>query len=363
MPTVAGMGRARRALPAGLALAAAIALGACGSGGGDGSTASGGSGTTAGGGSGEKVNVAFFGLAADNTYTQSMLEQAKADAKEIGAEVQFFDGKWDGAIQGKQVQDAITSGRFRAFIIMPNDAPSLIPIVRTAIAKEIAVAGLEYPIATDPASVEPQLDGLATQVIEDVVVGARTVAEGVNRACEAYDPCEVGMLWGSRKLPTDAVKVPVFKETLDPSVKLVAEADANYLTAEGDKVASDMLQAHSGLDVFVTVGDQMAIGAQRAVERSGRELGNGEGKVTIIGYGATDRGVEAIRQGKWMEAYALVPRDMASKALELVVKAARGEQISDDERSVVQTSLSEIGTVASRETLEQHPDFTGQYTG
>lgn len=312
---------------------------------------------------GKKVRIAFFGMTADSTYIQSMYEQAKSDAPGLNAEVQFFDAKWDGATQAKQVQDAVTSGRFDGLIIMPNDAPGILPIAEKAIAKGIAVSALEYPLGPDPASTAPQLEGITTQVIEDVIVGARTVAEQTNLACEKYDPCKVGMLWGSRKLPTDAVKVPVFKEKLDDDVQLVAEADADYIATTGEKVTSDFLQAHPDLNVLVSVGDPMSIGAQRAVERAGKKLGNEPGAITIVGYGGTDKGVAAVREGKWLATYALVPTDMASKVMELTVKGIRGEPIADDERSIVQIDLNPIGAVVTKETLEKHPDFVGQYTG
>lgn len=356
----------RYLVPLGAAVLGMASITGCGSSNDDTTTAAGASTATessAKSADGKKVRVAFFGLSADNTYTQSMFEQAKADAAGMNAEVQFFDGKWDGATQAKQVQDAVTSGRFDGLIIMPNDAPGIVPIAKQAIDKGLAVSALEYPLGSDAASTKPQLEGITTQVIEDVVVGAKTVAEQTNLACKAYDPCEVGMLWGSRKLPTDAVKVPVFKKTLDPNVKLVAEADAQYLTTDGQKVAADFMQAHPNINVLVTVGDQMAIGAQQAVERAGKKLGNKPGEITIIGYGATDKGVAAIRDGKWFASYALVPKDMASKVLELTVKGARGEQVAESDRSIVQTGLNPIGTVVTRETLEEHPDFVGQYTG
>jgi len=347
-------------------LVAALAAVGCGSGSSPSTStqSSGSSADSSGGDAAKKVDVAFFGLSADNTYTQSMYEQAKADAEKNNAEVHFFDGKWDGATQARQMQDAITSGRYQGFILMPNDAPGLTPVAKQAIAKGIAVTALEYPLGSDPASTKLQVPGMAGQVIEDVIVGAKTVADQTNQACKAYEPpCKVGMLWGSRKLPSDAVKVPVFKKALDPDVQLVAEADANYLTAEGAKVASDFLQAHPDINVLVTVGDQMAIGAQQAVERAGKKPGNAPGEISIVGYGATDKGVEAVRDGKWFATYALVPKDMASKALELTLKAARGESVPDSEKSVVQTSLNPIGTVVTEETLKAQPEFAGQYTG
>lgn len=313
---------------------------------------------------GETIHIAFFGLAANNTFTQSMFEAAKATAAESGADVQFFDGKFNGTVQAKQIQDAITSEKFQGFLIMPNNGPSLTPYVKQAAEAGIKVGALQYPLGPDPVSVAPQLDEVTTQIVQDVTYSGKTLAEQVNLACAAYGtPCKVAALWGNRTLPTDATIIKGFSESIAPTVEVVAQQDAGYLTAQGVTVMGNILQAHPDVNVVVTNGDQMAIGAQKAVEALGKEVGDTEGKIAIVGHGATVEAVEAIKAGAWQSSLTIVPRTMSATATRIIIDAINGKEPTPDQRSIDQSILSPIGPVATPESLGKDASFTGEYSG
>ena len=305
--------------------------------------------------------MAFFGLAAVNVYTTTMFEAMEREAAKINAEVEFFDGEFDGGVQTRQVQDATTSGRFDALIIMANDAVGIEPAAAAAVKKGLTVSALQYPIGPEAAEAMPQVEGIATQVIEDVLTAAQITADGVNTACKDRDPCEVAMLWGNRESASEAAKVPVFEGALNPNVKLVNQSDTSFLRAEARKIAADVLQANPGLDAVASTGDQMTYGAEEAITKAGKTVGTGPDDVVLIGYGATTEGIEKIKQGLWLQSFTLLPQTMASKALQLTVDAARGKEIPAEEQGIEQSTLSTIGPNATKESLEQDPDFKGEY--
>lgn len=356
--------RLRRALMVGLGACALAATAAgCGDSGSGGGTATSGGGTTA---AEQPAKVAFFGLAAENAYTQYMYRAAQEEAKRANVSLDFFDGRFEGATQYKQMQDAITSGRYQGFIVMPNDQSGVVPVVQQAIARGIKVAALQFPIGADPKDAAPQVEGVSTSVIEDVVTGARVTAEGINAMCVDRDPCKVGILWGSRRVTWDGpAKRPTLVETLDPNVKIVAEADGGFLQAPGQSATADMLQANPDIDVIATPsGDQMTLGAERAIASAGKRIGladRPEGDVAIIGYGASEAGVERVRDGGWYQTYALVPQTMARKALELLSEAIRGRAVESD--GLVQTEISPIGDNVTLETLKENPSFRAEWVG
>lgn len=352
---------ARRWTGGGIALLLTLGVAACGSDDGtsDGSNA-------AGKNQDEKVRIAFFGLASENAYTQFAFEGAEAAAKEHGAELSFFDGKLDGPAQIKQMQDAITSARYDAFVVMPNDQPGTVPVAEQAIAQGIGVTALQFPIGSDPTTAEPQVEGLTGSVIEDVITGARVTAEGINAMCKDRDPCKAGILWGSRKVTWDGpAKRETLLKTLDPNVEVVAEADGGFLQGPSEKATADILQAHPDLDVLASPsGDQMTLGGERAIKAAGKQVGLADrpkDAVAIIGYGAASAGVEKVRSGDWYQTYALVPQSMAKRAIEVTVDAARGD--GEKGVAVVQTEISPIGENVTRETLEEHPDFKAEWEG
>ncbi|MGH2945019.1 MAG: sugar ABC transporter substrate-binding protein [Solirubrobacteraceae bacterium] len=346
-----------------VAMLAAAAAGCGSDNGGAASSSDGGSAPVA---QDETVRIGFFGLAAENAYTQFMYQAAEEEAAAVNAELEFFDGKFEGPAQTNQMQDAITSGQFDGFIVMPNDQTGIVPVVEQALAEGIEVAALQFPVGPDPTQAAPQVEGLTTSVIEDVVAGARITAEGINAMCEGRDPCKTGILWGSRKVTWDGpAKRPHLMESLDPNVEIVAEADGGFLQGPGQKATSDMLQAHPDLDVLATPsGDQMTLGGERALAAKNKQIGladRPDDAVAIVGYGASKAGVERVRSGTWYQTYALVPQTMAREALSILVGAVRGQEVKSD--GLVQTEISPAGDNITRDVLEEHPDFEAEWEG
>jgi len=295
-----------------------------------------------------------------------MYEAAKEAGAEQNADVEFFDGKFEGPAQIAQIQDAITSGKFDAFIIMPNDTAGVVPVAKQAIDSGIAVSALQFPIGPDPVDVKPQVEGLTTSVIEDVESGARITAESINDMCVDRDPCKTALLWGSRKLSWDgAAKRPVLMDALDPNVEIVAEADAGFLQPDGEKATADILQAHPDLDVLATPsGDQMTLGGERAIKAVNKEIGladRPEDAIAIVGYGAAGAGVQKVRDGIWYSTYALVPASMAEAALTYTLQGVRGEPVETD--GIGQIEISPIGDNITKEILEENPDFEAEWEG
>lgn len=352
-----------------LGLIAVLGLTVAACGGSDDTTAS-----TSGGGDSssatddsQPVSLAYFGLASENAYTQFMYKAAQRKAEEMGASIEFFDGKFDGATQLAQIQDATTSGRFDGFLIMPNDTSGVIPAVEQAIAKEIKVAALQFPIGADPIDPAPQVEGVTTSVIEDVVRGAEVTAEGINAMCEGIDPCKVGILWGGRSISWEAAKQKPLKATLDPNVQIVAEADGEFLQGPSEKAAAAFLQSNSDLDVLASPsGDQMILGGERAVEAAGIPVGladRPDDAIALVGYGASKAGVEKVEGEQWYQTYALVPESMGEKGTELLIEELRGKTLAEDERGIVQTEISPVGDNITLKVLEENPDFEAQWEG
>jgi ribose transport system substrate-binding protein len=322
---------------------------------------------TGGESEGESHTLALFGLAAENSFTQSVYKAVQSKAEEMNASVQFFDGKFEGPLQVSQMQDAITSGKFDGFLVMPNDPAAAVAPAEQAIAKGIKTVALEFPIGTNPTDPKPQIEGLTATLIEDDITGAEVTAEAVNEMCKGIDPCKVGMLWGSRAAPWEAVKKQPFEEGIEPNVEVVAEADAGFLQGPGEKATAAFIQSNPDMNVLATLGgDQMMIGGQRALEAAGKEIGIGdrpEGDVALIGFGASKDGVEAVENEEWYSTYVNVPETMGEKATELLIKELNGETLKENERSYFQTDLSPIGDNFNLKVHEEFPEFKAQWEG
>jgi ribose transport system substrate-binding protein len=343
---------------------ALVALGAtgvigCGSSDDTSTGSTGGASTSASADANKEVNIAFFNAVAANAYTAATLKSIEKVAGTSNAKVTSFDAGFDQNKQISQMQDAITTGRFDAFIVLPVNGTVLTDVTTQAVEAGIKVVAVFNGIGPDIDSIEPQVPGQTSVVAQKLSVNGTLLGEEIVKACEGTDPCTTVYMPGSFKQATEKVRLDALKAVVEkvPTIKLVASAEGGYLADPAFKASTDVLQANKNVNVFATSGDQMMTGILRAVEDRGLL-----GKIKLIGDGTTIEGVQWVREGKVVADPVAVPGAEGEKAAELAIKAARGETVPS---SVDSLTLSPIGKVATKETLStpEGEKFKGDYNG
>ena len=301
----------------------------------------------------EPMSVAFFGFAAANGFAQATWAGVQEAADELCAEARFFDPNFDAATQVSQIQDAITSGEYDAFVVQANDGNSVVPVVEEAIAEGIIVVGEFTPIGTDYSSLEPQVEGMTSYVGVSITANGEGLAELGQMACEEVETetCKVAYLQGFRALPLDNARTDAVLAGLEEAenIEVVASPEGGYTQATGLAAAQDVLQANP--DVQVIIGSAQAIlGAEQAVEDAGLT-----GDVLLIGNGAPRQAVTAVKEGRWFAVWADAEKDAGKRAAEVAIMAARGEEVPS---SIDTTTLlpTPFGTA---DALPE--DFEGQW--
>lgn len=324
-----------------MTVAALMAVGttACGS-------DDGGDGGSAGGDEAKKVSkIAFFGFAGANSFAQATLAGIKEQAAKENVQVKFFDPNFDAATQVSQIQNAITTGQYQAFIVQANDGNAVVPPIREAIDEGITVVGEFTPIGTKYDTIEPQVDGM-TFVGEPPTENGTALGKLGVEACKGIDPCQVAYLEGFKALPLDNARTDAAKAALKaPSVELVASVEGGYTQDSGLKAAQNVLQAHRDVDVMI--GSSQAIaGAERAVK-------DAKADVKLIGNGGSHQAVAAVKGGRWFATYVIAEKSAGAKAAEIAIAAAKGKDVppSFDTRKLQEP----LGTKANL------GDFEGQY--
>lgn len=99
------------------------------------------------------LNIAFFSASMDTTYTQAMSEGIKFAADELGAKATVFEAGWDPNKQLSQIENAIQSGEYNAFVVyaaegatvckaLTEDAPNagiaVVPVITPLCGKTLA---------------------------------------------------------------------------------------------------------------------------------------------------------------------------------------------------------------------------------
>jgi ribose transport system substrate-binding protein len=300
----------------------------------------------------EPINVAFFGFAAANGFAQATWSGVQEAAEELCATARFFDPNFDSATQVAQIQDAITSGEYQAFVIQSNDGNSVVPVVEEAVAAGIVVVGEFTPIGTDYDSIEPQVEGMTSYVGTSIVDNGEGLAELGVQACESLgvDPCRVAYLQGFRALPLDNARTDAVLKGLEAAegVEVVASPEGGYTQATGLAAAQDVIQANP--DVNVIIGSSQAIlGAEQAVNDAGLT------GVALIGNGAPRQAVAAVKEGRWFAIWVDAEASAGKEAASVAIRAARGEEVpsSVDTTKILPTPFG---------TKENIPaDYEGQW--
>jgi ribose transport system substrate-binding protein len=272
----------------------------------------------------EPINVAFFGFAAANGFAQATWSGVQEAAEELCATARFFDPNFDSATQVAQIQDAITSGEYQAFVIQANDGNSVVPVVEEAAAAGIVVVGEFTPIGTDYGTIEPQVEGLTSYVGSSIVENGEGLAKLGVDACKqlGVNPCKVAYLQGFRALPLDNARTDAVLKGLEAAegVEVVASPEGGYTQATGLAAAQDVIQANP--DVNVIIGSSQAIlGAEQAVTDAGLE------NVMLIGNGSPRQAVAAVKEGRWYAIWLDAEASAGKEATTVAINAARGEDV------------------------------------
>jgi ribose transport system substrate-binding protein len=266
--------------------------------------------------------IAFFGFAAANSFAQATWKGVQQAAKQNGVSAKFYDPNFSAQTQVSQIQDAITTGRYQAFVIQANDGNSVIPAIKQALKAHIAVVAEFTPVGSNYATIKPPIKGMTFVGEAPVHNGHELGLLGI-QACKGMNPCNVAYLEGFKSLPLDNARTNEVKKTLGTAknVKLVADVEGGYTQSEGLKATQDVLQAHS--DVNVIIGSSQAIeGAQLALKGAGKL-----GKIKLIGNGGSCQAVKGVQSGAWYATYALPEKTSGYKAAQLAIQAGNGKKV------------------------------------
>lgn len=299
------------------------------------------------------LRIAYLAAFTNHDWSQVGIAAAEEKAAELGAEMEVFDAQSDPTKQYAQVQDIITTNRFDGIVIMPVDGPSIVPAIEEAIAAGLSVVDVAFPVGAALDTREPQVEGMAGSVILAPKDNGITLANIIKEACEGIGDCEAAVLPGSLTVSADAARVKEIESIIanESAIRIVAMQETGYTTDGAFEQAASILTAHPGLDVFVAIGSESVVGAERAVIDAGLV-----GQVKLAGGACSKNATDAIREDRFFACYRGTPIDDNAAAMEIAIKHALGETITDRAPDPGADSWPEIVTIANL------GDRVGQWT-
>jgi ribose transport system substrate-binding protein len=328
--------RTRSCLLAIALLAAALAIGACGSNddnGGQASTGASAKQVKIDVGTGtplvvdtDKPKVAYFWTSGD-THVVANRKGVEDEAKRRGLDLTVFDAKFDPLRQVEQIQNAMQRDEFDAFIVIPLDGDTLCPILtRQAPQKNIAVVTQDItmcghitnegddawvPGTLAQAGYPPAVD-VNEQYFREV---ARRAGPGTHVAALLLGPNGNSASTSSEKaLDQVAGELP----NLDVKYKV----NTNFSAPDGFARTQTMRQANPEIDTVMTIYTDLSLGAVRAIQSAGRK-----GEVKVYDMGGSSVAADAVRRGDFEFTTAFRAYSYGAAAITAIADAFEGKRI------------------------------------
>lgn len=286
--------RLRAALPVGVAVASVVvgALGVA-----SGSAKEAGSAKAA---AKKTPAVAFFGFATDNSFAQATWKGVQKEAKAYHGTATFLNGDFSSTTQVQQLQTEIASGKYNVFVVQANDGTAVVPEIKQAIAKGIAVVAEFTQVGSNYSQITPQVPG-EISVVESAVSNGRNLGKLAINACGSKSSCNVVYLQGAPTLPLDVARTKAVLAELKTNkhVHLLEDPTGGYLASTGQTVTQDVLSAHPNVNVII--GSSQAIEGATIVLKSKGLLG----KVKLIGNGGSTQAVNFVKAGTWYATFGI----------------------------------------------------------
>jgi ribose transport system substrate-binding protein len=277
-----------------------------------------------------KIQIAVF-YYNPSPYGVASWKAAQVEAKKLGVSVTGYDGNNVPETQTTQMEDAITSGKYKGFWVWALDGVSLAPTIKQAEAKGIKVAVADYTLGDLNAQLTlSPTPGLVSTVGGSIGKQEQAFVALIQAACKkagtgSNGKCNVAFMPGLADYPTDDLRESymegIFAGT-NINFMLTPPGEYDQPTAQG--VALTYFQSKPDVQVFGSFGDQMSAGAITAFTQLGIVPGK---NILVLGSGATNQIVAGIKTGEYFGTVALYPCTESYLGIEAVVAAIGGKKV------------------------------------
>ncbi len=256
-----------------------------------------------------KVKVGLVISTLNNPFFVSLKDGAQAKATELGYTLVVLDSQNDPAKELSNVEDLMTQG-ISALLINPADSDAVGNAIKVANKQKIPVITLDRGATSGE---------VVTHIASDNVAGGKMAGEFIIKLLGGKG--KVVELEGLPGTSAARDRGKGFNEALKgTSITVVARQAADFDRTKGLNVMEDILQAQSDIDAVFAHNDEMALGALKAIEASGRDI-------KIVGFDATDDAVKAVKEGKMAATVAQQPALIGSMGVDAVSKILAGKSV------------------------------------
>jgi ribose transport system substrate-binding protein len=311
-------------------------------------------------GSGTRMAIFYYN---PSPYGIASVNGAKREAAKLGIQLDAFDGNNNPQTQTTQIQDAITTGKYKAFWVWGLDDIALTPTINKAISAGIKVACADYTWGSlaDQNTLKATSTCLTT-VGQSVGAEATNLEATMNAACTkavGSKPCNIAFLPGLANYPSDTTRINAMTAyyKAHQNYTFTVMPPGNYDQTASQGIAQTFFTSHKNINVFATFGDQMAQGALTALKLVG---GYTPGQnIQIIGYGGAKEILDEVKAGTVYATLGLYPSSESTLGIQYLNDVLAGKTVPN----LVNIINPETHpAILDQAFLTAHPDYVPDWT-
>ncbi len=259
---------------------------------------------------GEKIGLVVS--TQNNPFFVTLKEGAVQKANELGYELIVLDSQNDPSKELGNVEDLLVKG-VDVLLINPTDSDAVASSVRAANRSKIPVVTLDR--AANGGKV-------VSHVASDNVLGGEVAGNYIVEKLGGKG--KVVELEGIPGTTAARDRGEGFNKAIAGKLEIVAKQSADFDRTKGLTVMENILQAQPEINAVFAHNDEMALGALKAIEASGRK------NIVVVGFDATDDAVAAVKDGKLSATVAQKPAEIGAIGVEVADKIIKKEAVQEN---------------------------------
>ena len=244
----------------------------------------------------------------NNPFFVTLKEGAEAKAKELGHDLIVLDSQDNPAKELGNVEDLLVKG-VDVLLINPTDSDAVVSSVKAANRSKIPVVTLDR--AANGGNV-------VSHVASDNVLGGEMAGNFIVEKLGGKG--KVVELEGIPGTTAARDRGTGFNKAAAGKLEVVAKQAADFDRTKGLNVMENILQAQPEIQAVFAHNDEMALGALKAIEASGRDI-------FVVGFDATDDAVAALKEGKLAATVAQKPAEIGAIGVEVADKIVKKQAV------------------------------------
>ena len=247
----------------------------------------------------------------NNPFFVTMKDGAEAKAEELGYKLIVLDSQNDPSKELSNIEDLTIRG-VKAILINPTDSDAVSNAIRMANRSSIPVLTLDRGASRGD---------VVSHIASDNVIGGEMAGHFIME--KVGEKAKVIQLEGIAGTSAARERGEGFMNAVNGSgLELLASQPADFDRTKGLNVMENLLAANPDVEAVFAQNDEMALGALRAVQASGKD-------VMIVGFDGTDDGIAAVNRGLLGATVAQQPELIGSLGIEMADKVLKGEKVDE----------------------------------